>query len=94
MAATARQGRDHAAAAGLLPQPLEQQRRADAAHRDRRRVAIPGSIQHHRLLDETRARAQQPIELSAGFEFIEPSQCRDDALTHLIAGRWLSTICR
>jgi hypothetical protein len=43
------------------------------------------SVEHHRLLDEAHTRAQEPIELSAGFEFIEPSQCGDDALPHLIA---------
>ena len=54
MAASARQCGDDALAAGLLPQPLEQQWRADASHRDGGSVAGPGGIQHHRLLDEPR----------------------------------------
>src|SRR5580704_751949 len=85
MAATTRQRTDHAVAAGLLPQPFEQQRRAEAPHCDGGGIAGSGSVEHHRLLDETRTRAQQPIELSTGFEFIEPSQCGDDALPHPIA---------
>src|SRR5580700_8016989 len=85
MAATTRRCSDHAVAAGLPPQPFEQQRRADAPYRDGGGIAGPGSVEHHRLLDETRTRAEQPIELSAGFEFIEASQCGDDALPHLIA---------
>ena len=84
MAATTRQCSDHAVAAGLLPQPFAQQRRADAPYRDGGGIAGSGSVEHHRLLDETRTRAQQPIELSAGFEFIEASQRGDDALPHLI----------
>jgi hypothetical protein len=52
MAAAPRLRRDHALAAGLLPQPLEQQRRADASHRDGGSITGPGGIQHHRLLGE------------------------------------------
>src|ERR1700730_7872576 len=85
MTATARQCGDHAVAASLLPQPFEQQRRADAPHRDGGGIAGSGSVEHHRLLDETCTRAQQTIELPTGLEFIETSQCGDDALPHLIA---------
>ena len=86
VAAAARQRHDHALAAGLLPQPLEQQRRADASHRDGRSITGPGGIQHHRLLGEARTRAQQPIELAGGFEFVQPPERRDHPLAHLIAG--------
>ena len=86
MTAAARQGGDHALAAGLCPKPLEQQCRTDAAHRDRGHLSGPRRIQHHRLLHEARARAQQSIELPAGLEFIQPSECSDHPLTHLIAG--------
>ena len=57
-----------------------------------RRTAIAGAssgagrIEHHRLAGEARARAQQPIELPAGLEFLEPSERRDHPLAHLIAG--------
>ena len=86
MTAAARQGGDHALTAGLCPKSLEQQCRTDTAHRDRGYLAGPRRIQHHRLLHEARARAQQSIELPAGLEFIQPSECSDHALTHLIAG--------
>ena len=71
---------------GIDPQPLEQQRGTDVAHRDRGGLAAPGRVEHHRLLHKARARAQQSIELSAGFEFIQPSKGSDHALAHLIAG--------
>ena len=47
--ARACQLRDHRSAAGLLPQPLEQQRRSDATYRDLDRGVIAGRAQHHRL---------------------------------------------
>ena len=53
---------------------------------DRRSIAGPSRIQNHRLLDEARAGADQPIELSAGLELIQPPQGGDHALPYLIAG--------
>lgn len=47
-------------------------------------IAGPGGIQHHRLLDEACTGTQQSIELPAGFEFIQPTECRDHPLAHLI----------
>ncbi|HWW20089.1 MAG TPA: hypothetical protein VNZ06_04740, partial [Steroidobacteraceae bacterium] len=70
---------------GIDPQSLEQQRGADVAHRDRGGLAAPGRVEHHRLLHKAGARAQQSIELSAGFEFIQPSKRSDHALAHLLA---------
>ena len=86
MAAAACQGGDDALAAGLLPQSLEQQSGADAPHSNLWGIAGPRGIQHHRLLDEARTGAKQSIELSAGFELIQSTQCRDHPLANLIAG--------
>jgi hypothetical protein len=52
MAALARKTRNHGLAASLLPQPLEQQGGADAAHRDRRSIATACGIKHHCLPHE------------------------------------------
>jgi hypothetical protein len=53
---------------------------------DGRGVASPGSVEQHCLPHEARARTQQPIQLPAGLEFIQSSEGRDHALTHLLAG--------
>src|SRR5215472_12559080 len=86
MTALARQTCDHGLAAGLLPQPLEQQGGADAAYRDRRSIATACGIEHHRLTDETGTRAQQSIELPAGLEFVQPSQRGNHPLADLLTG--------
>jgi len=86
MTAAARQGGDHTLTAGLHPESLEQQCRTDAAYGYRGYLSGPHRIQHHRLLHEARARAQEAIKLPASLEFIQPSECRDHALTHLITG--------
>jgi len=86
MAALARNARDHVLAASFLPQPLEQQGGADAAHRDRWGFATACGIQHHSLPHEACSRAQQSIELAAGFKFIQPSQRGNHPLADLIAG--------
>ena len=67
MLARARQAFDHAPAAGLLPHPLEGERRTDPARGDRRRLAAVERVEHDRLLGKARARAQQPLQLSARF---------------------------
>ncbi len=54
--AFARQLGDHRATAGLLPQPLEHQRRPDAADRNCH-CSFIGRAQHHGLRRKTRARA-------------------------------------
>jgi hypothetical protein len=38
------------------------------------------------LTHEAGAGTQQPVELPAGLQFIQPSERRDHTLTHLIAG--------
>jgi hypothetical protein len=73
-------------APGFRPQSFEHQGWADALHGDGGRITGPGRIQNHRLLDEARAGTDQPIELSAGLELIQPPQGGDHALPYLIAG--------
>jgi hypothetical protein len=63
--ALARQRRDHRPAAGLLPQPLEHQRRPDPTHRDLDRGLIAGRAQHHGLGRKARTRAHQPFQRAA-----------------------------
>ena len=53
---------------------------------NRGHLSGPRRIQHHRLLHGAGARAQEFIQWPAGLEFIQPSECRDHALTHLIPG--------
>src|SRR5262249_44240888 len=86
MTALAQQTSDHVLAANLLPQPLEQQGGADAVHCDRRSIAIACGIEHHCLPHKTGTGAQQSIELPAGLEFVQPSQCGDHPLADLVTG--------
>jgi hypothetical protein len=83
--AFARQLRDHRAAAGFLPQPLEYQRRSDAANRNPDCGIIGGRAQHHGLGCEPRTRAQQPLQLAARLQILETSERGDHLLAHLIA---------
>ena len=83
MLAPAGQLIDHCAAAGLLPQALENERRPDAARRENLRIAAIERVQHDRLFGEPRARAQQPLQLAALPQILDPSQRRD----HLLANR-------
>ena len=83
--ASARQLRDHRAATGLLPQPLEHQRRPDAADRNLDRRIIGCRAQHHGLGGEPRARTQQSFQLPARLQILETPQRRDHLLTHLVA---------
>jgi hypothetical protein len=83
--AFARQLRDHCATAGLLPQPLEHQRRPDAADRNFHRSVIAGRAQHHGLGRKTRARTHQPLQLAARLQLLETSERGDHLLTHLVA---------
>ena len=55
MLARARQAFDHAPAAGLLPHPLEGERRTDAPGRDHSRLAALERVEHDRLLGKARA---------------------------------------
>jgi hypothetical protein len=83
--AVARQRRDHRAAAGLLPQPLEHQRRPDPTHCDLDRGVIAGRAQYHRLGRKAGTRAHQPFQLAARLQFLETPERRDHLLTHLVA---------
>jgi hypothetical protein len=76
---------DHRSAAGLLPQPLEYQRRPHAPHRDLDRVVIAGCAQHHGLGRKARARAHQPLQLAARLQLVETPKRGDHLLAHLIA---------
>ena len=83
MVARLRQAFDHAAAAGLLPHPLEGERRTDAPRGDRRRLAAVERIEHDRLLGKARPRAQQALQLPARLQLVDPPERRD----HLLADR-------
>src|SRR5574337_553130 len=83
MLARPRQALDHAPAAGLLPQSLEGERRPDAARADRRRLAPVERVEHDRLLRKARPRAQQPLQLSARLQVLDPPERGD----HLLADR-------
>src|SRR5574337_1443119 len=83
MIARPRQALDHAPAAGLLPQSLEGERRPDAARADRRRLAPVERVEHDGLVGEPRPRAQQPLQLSARLQVLDPPERGD----HLLADR-------
>ena len=78
-----RQFPDHGLAAGLVPQPFEHQARPEPAHRYRRRRAR--RFQHQRLRRKAGPRAQQPLQLTARRQFVEPAQGGDHLLAHLVA---------
>ena len=80
-----RQLRNRRATAGLLPQPLEHQRRPDAADRNRRRGLIAGRAQHHGLGGKARARTHQTLQLAARLQLLETPERCDHLLTHLVA---------
>ena len=80
--ARAGQALDHGPAAGLLPHPLEGERRTDAARRDRRRLAPVERVEHDRLVGEARPRAQKPLQLPALPQLLDPPEGRDHLLAH------------
>src|SRR5271165_6597323 len=82
MLARACQAFDHTLAARLLPHPLEGERRTDAPGRDRRRLAAVERIEHDRLVGETRPRAQQPLQLPALLQILDPPERGDHLLAH------------
>jgi hypothetical protein len=83
--AFARELRDHTPAAGLLPQPLEHQRRSDPTHGDLERRIVVGRAQHHGLGRKARARAHQPFQLAARLQLVETAERGDHLLAHLVA---------
>jgi len=76
---------NHGPAAGLLPQPLEHQRRPDAAAGDLHSAVVRDGREHQRLAGEARARSQQPLQLPAFLQLLVPSKRNDHLLAHLIA---------
>ena len=82
MVARAGQALDHGPAAGLLPHPLEGERRTDAARRDRRRLAAVERVEHDRLVGEARPRAQKPLQLPALLQILDPPERGDNLLAH------------
>ena len=73
---------DHGAATALLPQPLEQQRRADPPAR-RVRSAVLDQRQDHRALRQAGGRARQAIEIAAGLDRFLAAEIANDALLGL-----------
>ena len=83
--AFARQLGDHRPAAGLLPQPLEHQRRPDATDRNLDRGIIAGRAQHHGFGRKARTRTHQPLQLAARLQLLETPERGDHLLAHLVA---------
>jgi len=81
--AHARKALDRRPAAGLFPQPLERQRRPDPSRRDRRRLAAIERVEHDRLVSKARPGAEQPVQLPALLQILDPSERGD----HLLADR-------
>ena len=82
MLARARQALDHAPAARLLPHPLEGERRTDAPGRDRRRLATVERVEHDRLVGKARPGAQEPLQLPARLQILDPPERGDHLLAH------------
>ena len=72
---------DHRPAAGLGPQALEHQGRPDPP--DRRGRVVLRRAQHHRLGREPRARAHQPLQLTARREHVQTPEGGDHPLADL-----------
>src|SRR5262245_5841867 len=79
IAATLEQLNDHTLAAGLLPEPLKDQCRTDAAAGVGRELALRMICQDQDRLGQTGAGDKQSIELTALPELVEPSQGGNDA---------------
>ena len=82
-AASEQQTLHHGAATAVLPQPLEQQWRADAPARDVGRAAVLDQRQDHRALRQAGGRARQAIEIAAGLDLFLAAEIADDALLGL-----------
>jgi hypothetical protein len=83
--AFARQLGDHRPAAGLLPQPIEHQRRPDAMDRNLDRGIIAGRAQHHGFGRKARTRTHQPLQLAARLQLLKTPKRGDHLLAHLVA---------
>ena len=71
---------DHVLAAGLLPEPLEDQRRTDAAAGGGRELPLGMVGQHQDRLGQAGAGDEQSIELPAFLKLVESPQGGHDAL--------------
>ena len=76
---------DDLAAAGLAPQAFEDERRADAAHGARRGGALRERVDDDGLCGKAGAGAQQPLQLPALAQILDPPERGDDPLAHLVA---------
>src|SRR5260370_40782940 len=73
---------DDVPTAGLLPQAFKDQSRPDAPRRTRCDAAGGGGVDDDRLLGEARARTQQPLQLAALAQILDPAEGGDDLLAH------------
>ena len=80
-AASLQQLLDHPLAAGLLPEPLEDEGRPDVPGGDGGELSFGVSRQHEDGLGQARARDQEGIELAGLLELVEPPQGGDDVLS-------------
>ena len=71
---------DHMLAAGQLPEPLEDQGRADVPDRDGRELALGMLGEHEDRAGQAGSGDEQGVELAALLELIEPPQSGDDPL--------------
>jgi hypothetical protein len=71
---------DHMPTAGLLPEPLEDQSRTDAAAGVGREFPLGMVCQDQDRLGQAGTGDEQSVKLSAALEFIKPSQGGDDPL--------------
>ena len=71
---------DDPLAAGLLPEPLEDQCRPDVAVVDDRESALGVGREEEDRTSESRPRSEQGVELAGLLELFEPPQGGDDAL--------------
>ena len=72
-------------AACLLPQSFERQRRSDASRRTRRDGSVRDGVDDNGFGGETRARAQQALQLAALAQILDAPERRDDLLAHGLA---------
>ncbi len=82
MSTLARQTLDHGPTTGLFPQALESERRPDAPSRSNRRFAAVERVEHDRLVGKARSRAQQPLQLPALPQLVDPPERGDHLLAH------------
>ena len=85
---------DHMLTAGLLPEPLEDQSRTNAAAGVGRELPLGMICQDQDRLGQAGTRDEQSLELSALLEFIKPSQGCDAPLPERPPSQRFSTTWR